>query len=383
MAMARISKETVDRLQAGPAASFLWDDELKGFGVRITPSGAKSYIFQYPMGGREAKTQRYTIGRHGSPWTAATSRIGGGADLHSRSAAPQSSRPGEAEAEGSSRVAICGIRQALCTMVRRQGLADVGVAAHMEGDSTNASVLWTYCALVIATGQRREEMSGLSWTELDRKARMWTLPGERTKNGEPNHIPLNDLAVEEFDKIAGGEDWPKRGRTFATSSGAAFSGFAKGKLKLDSLIEGNRGSPIVPLRLHDLRRTVATGFQRVGVRFEVTEAILNHVGDPRAGVAGIHQRHDWKPKGRSLAAVESSSRNDRLGLDRVNPDRFYFGLASLRRYGALAGFGRLRTGSFQIPLKGSRHSPPQVCPDASVALAPQTRLALAMNGWSE
>ncbi len=125
---------------------------------------------------------------------------------------------------------------------------------------------------------------------------MWTLPGERTKNGEPNYIPLNDLAVEEFDKVAGGEDWPKRGRTFATSSGAAFSGFAKGKAKLDSLIEGDVGNPIAPWRLHDLRRTVATGFQRLGVRFEVTEAILNHVGGSRAGVAGIYQRHDWKPE---------------------------------------------------------------------------------------
>src|SRR3546814_10474608 len=54
--------------------------------------------------------------------------------------------------------------------------------------------------------------------------------------------------------------------------------------------------PMPPWRLHDLRRTVATGFQRLGVRFEVTEAILNHVGGSRAGVAGIYQRNDWKPE---------------------------------------------------------------------------------------
>ena len=47
---------------------------LKGFGVMVTDKGAKSYLIQYRMGGREAKTQRYTIGRHGSPWTAERAR---------------------------------------------------------------------------------------------------------------------------------------------------------------------------------------------------------------------------------------------------------------------------------------------------------------------
>src|SRR5206468_117885 len=59
-----------------PAAKdfFTWDDELRGFGLRTTPMGAKSYVFQYRMGGREAPSRRYTIGRHGSPWTPQTAR---------------------------------------------------------------------------------------------------------------------------------------------------------------------------------------------------------------------------------------------------------------------------------------------------------------------
>src|SRR3546814_20690274 len=75
MAPRRISKDSVARLQTRSATAFLWDDELKGFGVRVTSSGSTTYVFQYRMGGREAKTQRYTIGRHGSPWTAATARM--------------------------------------------------------------------------------------------------------------------------------------------------------------------------------------------------------------------------------------------------------------------------------------------------------------------
>ena len=41
------------------------------------------------------------------------------------------------------------------------------------------------------------------------------------------------------------------------------------------------------------RRTLATGLQRLGVRLEVTEAVLNHLSGSRAGMVGIYQRHDW------------------------------------------------------------------------------------------
>jgi hypothetical protein len=56
--------------------------------------------------------------------------------------------------------------------------------------------------------------------------------------------------------------------------------------------------------LHDARRTLATALQRLGVRFEVTEAVLNHVsGSSRSGVAGVYQRHGWGPEKR--AALEA------------------------------------------------------------------------------
>lgn len=50
---------------------------------------------------------------------------------------------------------------------------------------------------------------------------------------------------------------------------------------------------IEPWRLHDLRRSFATGMQRLGVRLEVTEQLLGHVSGSRAGVVGIYQRHDF------------------------------------------------------------------------------------------
>src|SRR4051794_29829598 len=71
---ARITKTSVDAVAPGSKDIFLWDDELRGFGLRTTPMGAKSYVLQFRMGGRESPSRRYTIGRHGSPWTPQTAR---------------------------------------------------------------------------------------------------------------------------------------------------------------------------------------------------------------------------------------------------------------------------------------------------------------------
>ena len=62
--MAHLSKRTVEFLRPSAAGDVLaWDDRLKGFGVRVKSSGARSYVLQY----RNAAgvSRRFTIGRHG------------------------------------------------------------------------------------------------------------------------------------------------------------------------------------------------------------------------------------------------------------------------------------------------------------------------------
>jgi hypothetical protein len=90
--------------------------------------------------------------------------------------------------------------------------------------------------------------------------------------------------------------------------GAPFAGWSKAKTVLDKAVVDARikvatadtsPTPIVPWSIHDLRRTVATGLQRLGVRLEVTEAVLNHISGSRAGIAGVYQRHDWATEKRS------------------------------------------------------------------------------------
>jgi integrase len=76
MATVKLTKTRVDALKAGDTPAYLWDAELKGFGLRCTPGGVKAYIVQYRAGGggRNAPKRRITIGKHGSPWTADTAR---------------------------------------------------------------------------------------------------------------------------------------------------------------------------------------------------------------------------------------------------------------------------------------------------------------------
>ncbi|MEO7656050.1 MAG: tyrosine-type recombinase/integrase [Sphingomicrobium sp.] len=76
MATSRVTKRSVEAvpIPAGAKRAYLWDDQLKGFGVMVTPAGSRSYLVQYRIGGRGSPTRRYTIGKHGSPWTADKAR---------------------------------------------------------------------------------------------------------------------------------------------------------------------------------------------------------------------------------------------------------------------------------------------------------------------
>jgi integrase len=170
----------------------------------------------------------------------------------------------------------------------------------------------TFYQLLILTGQRREEVAGLNWAELDRTAAIWTIPADRAKNGVAHIVPLSAPVIAEMDRLAGDPKgqvpWPTSGYAVTTTGRSPISGFSKAKAALDAAVtEVCVGASLSAWRVHDLRRTMATGFQRLGVRFEVTEATLNHVSGAKSGVAGIYQRHDWREEKR--AALEAWGRH--------------------------------------------------------------------------
>jgi len=136
---------------------------------------------------------------------------------------------------------------------------------------------------------------------------LWTLPSSRAKNRKPHLVPLSKPTTQILDELAGGVEWPSAGLVFSTNGKSAPSGFSKAKRRLDDYMRNVLKDTTVPWRIHDIRRTVATGLQRLGVRFEVTEAILNHVSGARGGIAGVYQRHDWAKEKRSALDLWAGS----------------------------------------------------------------------------
>jgi integrase len=173
--------------------------------------------------------------------------------------------------------------------------------------------------LLMLTGQRRGEVAGMNWREIADDLATWTMPGERTKNGSPHMVALSApardllralLPENEGDARRAIEDRRAKGLLALPGAlGTAFAGWSKAKVALDKAVvdarataaakAGTSPAPLVPWNVHDLRRTVATGLQRLGVRLEVTEAVLNHTSGTRGGIAGVYQRHDWAAEKRA------------------------------------------------------------------------------------
>jgi integrase len=147
--------------------------------------------------------------------------------------------------------------------------------------------------LLMLTGQRRDEVGGIADDELDLAGRLWTLPGERTKNGRAHEVPLSDAALHIL-RAAPRRD--QRAFLFGMGEGS-FSGWSGAKELLDDRMlatikdRAGKKAKLAPWRLHDLRRTMATRMtDDLGVQPHVVEAILNHVSGHKAGVAGIYNR---------------------------------------------------------------------------------------------
>jgi integrase len=161
---------------------------------------------------------------------------------------------------------------------------------------------WDYGAIVrllILTGQRREEVGGILWSEIDLKAAMWRIAAERTKNGLAHDVPLSAPAMTILSALD-----QREGRDLVFGAGdGAFQGWSNSKSALDGRISVSLGNAPTPWRLHDIRRTVATRLADLGVLPHVIEAVLNHVSGHKAGVAGIYNRASYATEKR--AALET------------------------------------------------------------------------------
>jgi integrase len=147
--------------------------------------------------------------------------------------------------------------------------------------------------LLLLTGQRRGEVGGMRWDELSEDRSTWTLPASRTKNGRAHVVPLPRQAQE---LIAGLHRVAGAGYVFTSDGETHAAGWSRVKLRLDAKmaeLARAENATVPPWVVHDLRRTTATGLQKLGVRLEVTEAVLNHVSGTRAGIVSVYQKYQY------------------------------------------------------------------------------------------
>jgi integrase len=138
--------------------------------------------------------------------------------------------------------------------------------------------------LLILTGTRRDEVRCARRTEFDLWAKEWTIPGERTKNGHEHIVPLSDLAMEVLESLP-------------TIDGSNYLFTLDGEQPaceptrpFDRLC---KRAKVFDWTLHDLRRTLVNGLQKMGVPVEVADAILNHRSGAVSGVTAVYATHDY------------------------------------------------------------------------------------------
>ena len=151
--------------------------------------------------------------------------------------------------------------------------------------------------MLILTGQRRNEIAQLKWSEVDLEARTITLSAERTKNKRPHVVPLAAKAAALLAAL------PRSG-----AAGESVFPYFNSWGYCKDLLDKNAG--LSDWTLHDLRRTAATGMANVGVQPHVIEAVLNHVSGSRAGVAGVYNRATYAAeKAEALAKWDAHVRH--------------------------------------------------------------------------
>jgi integrase len=136
--------------------------------------------------------------------------------------------------------------------------------------------------VLLLTGQRLAEVNGMRSAEI--VDGVWTIPGSRTKNHRPHVLTLPPLVRDIIEKVEGVEGSP-----FVFTGDTGQTPVTIGS-KVKAALDKTMGEGVAPWRLHDLRRSAASGMQRLGIRPEVIERALNHISGTFSGIAGVYQR---------------------------------------------------------------------------------------------
>lgn len=164
-----------------------------------------------------------------------------------------------------------------------------------------------YIRILMLTGQRRAEVAGMRWKNIDLDAATWTIPATDTKAERGQLVPLSEPVVKILRTL------PNLGEhVFTTNGKTPISGFGKAKGRLDKYLE-SMGRPVEGWRLHDLRRSAATHMVRLGVAEAIVSRVLNHAA---VGVtAQVYALHSYAPEKREALDVWADEVLQRVGSE--------------------------------------------------------------------
>jgi integrase len=165
---------------------------------------------------------------------------------------------------------------------RDRVLTDAEIVAFWKACDDQPEPVRQCLRLLLLTGCRRDEIGMLRRSEISDDT--ITIPAARCKNKKAHIVPLSPLMRDLLSSVkANGSD-----QLFCNGRGLAWSRIKK---RLDDALKFS-----TPFRLHDVRRSVATGMAGIGIAPDVIEACLNHQSGVKAGTAGTYNRYAYLPE---------------------------------------------------------------------------------------
>ena len=169
---------------------------------------------------------------------------------------------------------------------------DVPAALEMV-DASKASIASRACfRFLVLTAARSGEARGARWSEIDREAREWRIPGERMKAGIEHRVPLTDAALAVLDRV-----WPLRDESGLVFPSPKGNGAALSDMTLTKLLRSNGLA----------ERTTVHGFRSAfrdwaGERTNAPWAVMEHALAHQVGssVERAYARSDLLEKRREL-----------------------------------------------------------------------------------
>jgi integrase len=183
---------------------------------------------------------------------------------------------------------VMGTKPPTREQARDRVLTDDEIRAVLKVCANEPYPFGQFVPLLLATAQRRGEVSQMKWSQLDLDAKQWVIPAELSKNGKSHVVPLHDFAIRLLAKIPQLDcDW-----VFTTTRRSPISGFSKALRHIQAQSETSGW------RFHDLRRTAASGMAREGIAPHVVEKALNHVSGIISGLSAVYNRYGYNSEQR-------------------------------------------------------------------------------------